>query len=199
MKRISRPGKLRHIQTAVLVSSSPRRRELLGRFVPVLVIMEPRTPEPPVAKRSDLQRNARAKLRSVEAPEADLVLAADTGIFLGGRALGKPRAATEARRMLRRLTGRRHIVVSAMALIIDGQFIEASVETEVTFRELGDDVIDAYVATGEPLDKAGGYGIQGLGGLLVKEIHGDYNNVVGLPLAELESLLEARGYTLVAR
>jgi len=185
------------VEGLVLVSSSPRRREILEPIVPELTVANPKCRELLVRTHIDLELNAKAKLESVRLPKGSIAVAADTAVFLNRKALGKPGSDAAARRMLRRLSGKWHTVFTALAVGIDGSVEEALVRTEVRFRRLSDRFIGAYVATGEPLDKAGGYGIQGLGGLLVEEIAGDYYNVVGLPLARLEEILEARGYTLL--
>jgi septum formation protein len=135
-------------------------------------------------------------LRKAEAARAagatGLILGADTAVVVGTRALGKPRDAAEARTMLAALSGRRHVVATGIALLDESGRAASGVETTgVVFRALSEVEIDEYVATGEPLDKAGAYGIQGLGALLVLEVHGDYTNVVGLPVARLLAL--ARG------
>ena len=122
------------------------------------------------------------------------ILGADTVVVLDGTPLGKPRDADEARRMLRALRGRWHEVVTGLALFVPERGTATDfVVTRVKMRNYGDDEIEAYVRTGEPLDKAGAYGIQGLGGLLVEEIHGCYYNVVGLPLSRLAEMMRAFG------
>ena len=141
--------------------------------------------------------NALAKARAVAAAhdgEAAVVLGADTEVVLDGEVLGKPATPDEAAAMLRRLSGRTHAVVTAYALVDcrTGDEVVRAVETAVTFRPLADDEIGAYVATGEPLDKAGAYGIQGRGAVLVERIDGDYFAVVGLPVADLWSRLGDR-------
>ena len=123
-----------------------------------------------------------------QARPGDLILAADTTVALEGEELGKPADEAEARQMLRRLSGRGHDVYTAVHLILvgaDGSTRESSTceLTHVTFFDLAEDEIESYVATGEPLDKAGAYGIQGIGRALVRDIDGDYFNVVGLPVA----------------
>lgn len=183
----------------ILASQSPRRYELLSdagfslEVVPA-DIDETRLPgEKPVDLVLRLAAEKAEAVRSQlsRRPDDGLLVAADTTVWMGGEALGKPRDAEDARRMLEELSGRTHCVstgVCAMALAVDGscanqaQFVET---TEVTFWDLSKEEVDAYVATGEPLDKAGAYGIQGAGRLLVRGISGDYSNVVGLPIARL--------------
>jgi septum formation protein len=185
------------VRHAILISGSPRRRDLLMAFVPDLKVVRPSVRERTVRTRKDLLANARLKFGSVKAPKADLVIAADTAVFLGRKVLGKPSSRDDARRMLRRLSGRWHTVTTAMVVEVAGKRDEATVTTRVHFRRLDQKIIDAYVATGEPMDKAGAYGIQGMGGLLVDKIQGDYFNVVGLPLHRLESILESNEYHLM--
>lgn len=172
----------------ILASQSPRRKALLEQFgiyftVQVLPTDEIEEGDPcTVAK-----ENAQAKVLPIskENPEA-IVLGADTIVVLDGRILGKPNDAEGARTMLHFLSGRVHEVTTVVALAQAGQVIFTKrVTTEVEFRTLSDAEIEAYIATGEPFDKAGGYGIQGFGGLLVKSIKGCYYNVVGLPVPSL--------------
>lgn len=132
---------------------------------------------------------ARAAAGAAKAGEP--VIGSDTVVVLDGRVLGKPRDVDDARAMLRALSGRTHEVMTGVCVLADGEehtFVEVA---RVTFYELADDEIDAYVASGEPLDKAGAYGIQGLGRLLVRGMEGDYYAVVGLPIARLVRLLRA--------
>ena len=114
-----------------------------------------------------------------------LVLGADTVVVLGGEVLGKPRNAEDARRMLGRLSGRAHKVLTGFAVVLDDTVRTQIVETEVSFRELDEVSIGRYVASGEPMDKAGAYAIQGVGGGFVDRVIGSYTNVVGLPLSEV--------------
>lgn len=125
-----------------------------------------------------------------------LVLAGDTVVVRDGTILGKPRDEDDARAMLRSLSGREHRVVSGLALAGPGAgaLLSRHDSARVVFRALGEDEIQAYVATGEPMDKAGAYGIQGMGGALVTRVEGDYYTVVGLPLSGLVALLEAAGW-----
>lgn len=188
----------------LLASGSPRRVELLREagFAPEVrpqdVDETPLADEPPEAL---VQRLARLKAHSAlaEASRGDVIVAADTTVAIDGLELGKPRDDEDACRMLRRLSGRTHQVSTGVCLLLAGpdgepvrerSFVET---TDVTFYELTDADIDAYVASGEPADKAGAYGIQGAGRALVRGISGDYFNVVGLPVArtlrELAALL----------
>ena len=189
----------------ILASQSPRRRELLADAGFDLTIIpasidETRLPgESPVDLVGRLAvEKAEAVRTALEATPADgMLVAADTIVWMGDEALGKPRDAREAVSMLEELSGRTHHVstgVCAMRLSPDGTTVASShfVETtDVTFWALTPEEIEAYVATGEPLDKAGAYGIQGAGRLLVERISGDYSNVVGLPVARLVRELSA--------
>lgn len=183
----------------ILASQSPRRRELLADAGFELTVVpadidETRLPE---EKPVDLVlRLAEQKAEAVRAAQEDfssdeLLVAADTIVWMGDEALGKPTDAPDATAMLRELSGRTHHVstgVCALRLSPEGRAIARTsfVETtDVTFWELTEAEIAAYVDTGEPQDKAGAYGIQGAGRLLVKSIEGDYSNVVGLPIARL--------------
>lgn len=183
-----------------LASRSPRRAELLRtlgvafRVLDVEVDETPRPGEPPA---DYVQRLACEKARAGRAAAgggAAPVLAADTTVVVDGAVLGKPADAADARRMLERLAGRAHEVFTGVALAdARGDLRCIVARTRVRFRALSPREIAAYAASGEPLDKAGAYGIQGLGGALVAGIDGSYSNVVGLPLAETVALLDAAG------
>ncbi len=185
----------------ILASSSPRRTALLhAAGVPHDVLSReideaPRPDEDGVTLALRLaEEKARATAQALRSPA--LVLAADTVVVLDGELLGKPRSPADAREMLSRLAGRGHEVVTAFALLRSddpAQRIVQAIRTAVRFRPLGPREIAAYVATGEPLDKAGAYGIQGRGAGLVLAIQGSYTNVVGLPLAEVLEALATLG------
>jgi len=184
----------------VLASASPRRRELLTLAgVPHRVqpseIDELRAPgETPAGF---AERAARDKARAVArgCPAGSWVLGADTVVVADEEVLGKPRDRQDGRRMLQLLSGRTHRVITGVALVAapTGRSESFATETAVTFRPLGEAWIEGYLDSGEPMDKAGAYGIQGLGGLLVAAIQGSYTNVVGLPLGETILLLERAG------
>lgn len=184
----------------VLASQSPRRRALLEQFglpfrVQVLPVEEAQSGRP----LETAQANAVAKARpvSLQNPNA-LVLGADTIVVLDGQILGKPKDADDAVDMLTALSGREHEVTTVVALMINGQDADIFSETtKVQFRQLTAADIAGYVATGEPFDKAGAYGIQGLGGLLVQSIKGCYYNVVGLPMPRLAEELRAYGIEML--
>ncbi len=181
----------------ILASQSPRRRELLS-LVGIDHEVQPadidETPWPDEAPVPHTERLARAKAQVIaaRAPEA-LVIAADTLVVIDGAILGKPADIPDARAMLRRLSGRTHEVCTAMA-VAQGERIESAVvRVPVRFRALDDDTIARYVNTGEPMDKAGAYGIQGYGATIVEHIEGDYFAVMGLSLVTIVQLAERMG------
>jgi septum formation protein len=187
----------------VLASASPRRQDLLLRIGlepevrPAEVDERPRPGEGPSAY---VLRLAEEKVRTAARP-GELVLAADTTVAIGGELLGKPASDAEAAAMLRRLSGREHVVATGVALLrSDDERLASEVsETTVRMRRLTGAWIAWYVASGEPRDKAGAYAIQGLGSLLVASIDGDYETVVGLPLALLPELFARLGLDLLAQ
>ena len=177
-----------------LASGSPRRQELLTQLgVPFTRIIsgveEVRLPEEDAAQY--VSRLAREKaLAGVAMAEENLpVIGADTIVVLNGEVLEKPRDHSHACAMLHRLSGNTHQVMTAVAVADRAHILDCLVVTEVTFRPLSEKDIEEYVASEEPMDKAGAYGIQGLGGRFVKSINGSYHAVVGLPLVETEALL----------
>jgi septum formation protein len=179
----------------ILASVSPRRRELLALLglahdvSPADLDEAWRNGEAPAAH---AERLAREKVAARAQPAA-VVIGADTIVVIDGAILGKPRDAAEARTMLRRLAGRDHEVFTAVAVAYDGRTASGVRRTGVRFRALDDATIAEYVATGEPLDKAGAYGIQGYGAVLVERIDGDYFTVMGLGLGLLVDLLAQVG------
>lgn len=177
----------------VLASASPRRTELLSR-IGIVHTVDPAHVDESVQPGEDaivyVRRLAVAKAAAVATRHAGaVVIAADTTVIVDGDILGKPAHAEEARAMLARLAGRSHIVATAVAVARDAHVVAAVDEAAVHMRDAGPDAIAAYVATGEPLDKAGAYGIQGYGGVLVDGIDGDYHAVMGLGLATTVRLL----------
>lgn len=181
----------------ILASASPRRSGLLKNLGYAFTVQPadtdeslPEGIEPPQAVRMLAARKAET-VRS-QNPEA-VVVAADTLVFLDGRALGKPRDAHHARAMLQSLSGRRHEVLSGVAVLQGARRDVFYERTAVTFYDLSDQAIEWYLKTGEPFDKAGAYGIQGYGSLLIKKIDGDYFNVMGLPVARLARVLAGYG------
>ena len=173
----------------VLASGSPRRRELLLSCGYDVVVQRPDVDETPrdEAPSAMVLRLARDKAATAATLANDcVVVAADTTVVLDGAVLAKPADDADAADMLRRLSGRSHEVLTGYCVrrtLRDAR--DGVVRTEVTFRHLSQAEIERYVASGEPRDKAGGYGIQGQGGALVHTVHGSYTNVVGLPLAEV--------------
>jgi septum formation protein len=185
----------------VLASSSPRRQALLQQIDAPFTVDVPRdvdeTVHPLESGALAAERLARVKAAEVATRHPGAwIIAADTLVCLGDRILGKPADAAEAVRMLEAMSGRAHVVVTGVAVVHPGG-IEAEVDTtEVQFRPLSRAEIEAYVATGEPLDKAGSYGLQGRGVLFVEGIRGDHTNVVGLPLGRLGLMLQRLGRPL---
>ena len=178
----------------ILASRSPRRREILTcAGIPHLV----RAAEVDETIRDGegaeeyVKRVARAKAEAVEADPGDVVLGADTVVVVGSEILGKPADEADARRMLRSLAGREHIVMTGICLRHAGGVVEHAESTTVRFLPLSAEEIDAYVASGEPMDKAGAYAIQGRAARWIPRIEGCYFNVVGLPLALVSTLLES--------
>ena len=181
----------------VLASQSPRRRELLS-LIGIPHEVRPADLDesllPGESPTEHAERLARSKAETIAARERGaVVIGSDTIVVLDGDVLGKPRDAAEAAAMLRRLSGRTHTVHTAVAVARDGRIVSGVESVEVTFRPLNDAQIEAYIATGEPMDKAGAYGIQGYGAVMVERVHGDYFAVMGLALGRLVNLLEAVG------
>ncbi|MCU0615771.1 MAG: Maf family protein [Gemmatimonadaceae bacterium] len=182
----------------VLASQSPRRRELLS-LIGIDHVVQPahidETPFPGELPTVHSERLAREKAALIASREpGSLVIGADTVVVAGEQILGKPGDDADARSMLRLLSGRTHMVYTAVAIACD-DLLDSEVEgVSVSFRDLSDADIDAYVATGEPADKAGAYGIQGFGSTLVDGIQGDFFAVMGLPLRRLTALCERNGY-----
>ena len=181
----------------LLASSSPRRIELLGQLGLDFTHVAPDVEEEessldPVER---VEGNARRKAMSVSAPDS-VVIGSDTVVELDGQILGKPSDEEEAKVMLASLSGCVHQVYSGLSLVFKGKSVTRHACTKVWFRTLSDKEIDDYVESGEPRDKAGSYGIQGLGRVLVEKIEGSYSNVVGLPLELLEEMLLEFGIKL---
>lgn len=183
----------------VLASGSPRRAEIL-RILGLEFSVQPTGVDESILKGESpaghVLRLAEEKARAVSAGRGEaLVLGGDTVVVLDGRLLGKPGSESEAVSMLLELQGREHEVLTGLALAVPGGEVFSGVQgTRVTFREFGSETARAYVATGEPMDKAGAYGIQGAGAALVAGLDGDYFNVVGLPVPLLLDLLDRAGY-----
>lgn len=178
----------------ILASASPRRKQLLHAAGVALVVRPAdvdETEHPGENPRSYALRVARAKALAAEAGPDERVLAADTTVALGKEILGKPGTAERAIATLRRLSGNTHQVHTAVVVRKGRTLLHRVVTTSVRFRALSEEEIARYVATGEPLDRAGSYAIQGAGGALVDRVNGSYTAVVGLPLKEALGLLAA--------
>jgi septum formation protein len=183
----------------ILASASPRRRELLQRIGVAFVVIPSDTPE--TAQPGELPQAYALRVAVEKAYEVARkhpgawVLGADTIVEIDGQVLGKPRDAADGQRMLRQLSGRTHQVMTAFALLDRGGQVRTKqvVTSRVTFKPLSDARIQAYLATGEPFDKAGAYAVQGLGASLVEGVEGSYTNIVGLPTDEVQAALHAAG------
>jgi septum formation protein len=191
------------IPQLILASASPRRAELLRQIgldfqiVPSLVPEDP--PTGPYTPEQLVMNLATAKVGQVaQGRSAGIIIGADTVVFLENRILGKPRSTAEAVAMLTQLSGKTHRVFTGIRVLdaASGRCSTDFAMTEVVFRRLEPDEIRAYVRTGEPLDKAGAYGIQGHGAILVERINGCYFNVVGLPIGKLVAALRRLGFPL---
>lgn len=181
----------------ILASGSPRRRELLAKMGYEFEICAPDVDEHVSGHASDIvftlaQRKAKAAAAHCA---SGVVIASDTLVSLDGAPLGKPEDADDARRMLRALSDREHEVFTGVCVMdaATGRAETRSVRTGVTFRALTDDEIDAYVSTGEPMDKAGAYAIQGGAGAFVSKLDGELENVIGFPVVEVKEILEHFG------
>ncbi|CUH63927.1 Maf-like protein YhdE [Thalassovita gelatinovora] len=184
----------------ILGSGSPRRKELLAQIGVVADDIRPpdidETPLKNELPRPYCARMAIEKVRAVTADPDDIVLCADTTVALGRRILGKPENAGEAAQFLLAMSGRRHRVITAVAVRRGDKVWEKDVVTSVRMKNLSDEELNAYLATGDWQGKAGAYGIQGPAGALIPWISGSFTAVVGLPLAETAGLLQAAGYPL---
>jgi septum formation protein len=181
----------------VLASGSPRRHQLLN-LIGIDHEVNPsnidETMRPREAPRRHAERLAREKASIVAVRDPDLItIGADTVVVINRKVLGKPADTNDAARMLGMLSGREHTVITAVAVARGRKLRSAIEEVRVKFRRLREDEIDAYIATGEPMDKAGAYGIQGFGATIVERIEGDYFAVMGLPLVRLVGLMRDVG------
>ena len=184
----------------ILGSGSPRRKELLAQIGVVADdIRAPdidETPQKGELPRPYCARMAREKVAAVPADADDIVLCADTTVAQGRRILGKPADRAEAEKFLRAMSGRRHKVITAVAVKRAGKIWERDVVSTVRMKSLSEDELRAYLDTGDWDGKAGGYGIQGPAGVLIPWISGSFTGIVGLPLAETANLLRAAGYPI---
>jgi septum formation protein len=179
----------------LLASASPRRRELLNLVGIEHEVRPANIDEQYLAgelPREHAERLAREKAVALDAPDA-VTIGSDTIVVVDGEVLGKPRDRAHAAAMLRQLSGRSHIVMTGVAARWRGELASGLEEVGVTFRTLSEDDIERYIDTGEPMDKAGAYGIQGFGATIVDRVDGDYFAVMGLPLNRLVRLLQSLG------
>lgn len=185
----------------ILGSGSPRRRELLEKIgVKEFTVSSPAVEEsyPEGLSPSGIVCHLSAiKSQAIESGETDLVITADTMVFLDDERLGKPADEADALRMLTALQGRRHTVCTGVTVRRGEKMLTEAEETAVLFRSATQEELLSYIRSGEPMDKAGAYGIQGLGALLVEGIEGDFFNVMGLPLLRLSRMLAQFGVTLL--
>ena len=188
----------------ILASKSPRRRELLAQMGltdfeihPALgeELAQPEMTPPELVQALALHKEH--EVAQAFAQAGDVVIGADTIVVLDGQVLGKPHDEAHALAMLTALSGREHHVYTGVAVLQDGRALVQAEDTAVWFRNASEGELRRYIATGEPMDKAGAYGIQGRGGLLVSRIQGDYTNVVGLPIVRLASMLAQFGVTVL--
>ena len=176
----------------ILASQSPRRKELMGLFhIPFTIRVSDadETMDPTLTPAEAVAQVSRRKAEAVRREADDVVIAADTIVVCAGQILGKPKDTQDASRMLHLLSGRDHQVMTGMTLLRGSRCITCTEITDIHFRELTDREINAYIATKEPMDKAGSYGIQGGAALFAERMHGDYYNVMGLPVCRLSQLL----------
>ncbi len=186
----------------ILASASPRRKELLTRMgleFTVRTASHDESMDPEKAPQEEVKRVSALKAKAVKAlcKEDALIIAADTIVVLGDAVMGKPATEEEAYTMLKSLSGREHRVITGLSVMQAEKEETVSVTTDIRFRELRDEEIYAYVRSGEPMDKAGAYGIQGLGGLFVESLRGDYYNVMGLPICTLAQILRRFGVKIL--
>ncbi len=176
----------------ILASQSPRRRELMGLFpfdITVRVAQADETMDPGKPPCQEVARVSRLKALAVEHDSDDVVIAADTIVVCDGKVLGKPKDEDDAFAMLSMLSGRRHQVMTGMTVLHGGKETVCTEISDIDFRPLTPGQIRAYIRTGEPMDKAGAYGIQGGAALFVTRLEGDYYNVMGLPVCRLHQIL----------
>ena len=190
--------------TWILASNSPRRKELLGNLIGKILIMSAdadETVEPGLSPEKIVEELAGRKAEAVFTKESVAtgdyaVIGADTIVYHNGEVLGKPKDKEDAFRMLKSLSGDTHSVFTGVCILTPKEKVLFHSETKVTFDSLPDDEIRDYIETGEPMDKAGAYGIQGAGGTFVTGIEGDYTNVVGFPIGEFCHLIRTKKFTL---
>lgn len=179
----------------ILASASPRRRELLSLLLEEFDCCSADIDETPISDElpEDYVLRMAVEKASAVKNERGVIIGSDTVVVLSGNILQKPASVEDARGMLSALSGQTHQVMTAVAIMIDAELMTIISTTEVTFSTLAIPLIEAYLATDEPWDKAGAYGIQGIAGSFVRRIDGSYSSVVGLPLCETRELLEGAG------
>ena len=178
--------------SVILASQSPRRKELLGLFhIPFLIRVADidETMNDALPAYEEVARVSRQKALAVERTAEDIVIAADTIVVCQGKVLGKPKDEADAKKMLQLLSGRDHQVMTGMTVIKGSACRTITEVTDIHFRPLSEKEIDAYIASKEPMDKAGSYGIQGGAALFAEKMVGDYYNVMGLPVCRLWQIL----------
>ena len=176
----------------ILASKSPRRRELMGLFhlpFTVKVADADETMDPAGTPADQVAEVSRRKANAIARTSGDVIIAADTIVVCDGQILGKPANEEDAFRMLRMLSGKTHQVMTGLTVLYGDRAVTCTEITDVVFRPLSETDIRRYIATGEPMDKAGSYGIQGGAALFAEGIRGDYYNVVGLPVCRLHTIL----------
>lgn len=186
----------------ILASASPRRRELLERMgleFTVRTANHDETMDPAKPAEEEVRRVSALKAEAVKAlcDTEDVIIAADTVVVSDGCVMGKPATGEEACRMLRRLSGKAHQVITGLSVCQGDVMRSVSVTTDLRFRPLSEEEISAYVETGDPMDKAGAYGIQGFASMFVESLNGDYYNVMGLPVCTLTGILRQFGVKLL--
>lgn len=188
----------------ILASASPQRRELLSRLGLEFTVMAAQADEtllPGLSPQEQVVRLSKIKAQAVrdslECRPGQVIISADTVVVLEERILGKPKDAAQAAQMLEALSGREHLVLTGVTVLSDAGLQHLCEETRVFFRPLTQTEITAYIHTGEPMDKAGAYGIQGYGALFVEKLIGDYYNVMGLPLCALGQMLRRAGIPIL--
>ena len=186
----------------ILASQSPRRQELMrltGLPFTIRIADVDETMDKSLPVQQEVTRVSRRKAQAIAsgASPDDIVIAADTIVVIDGRELGKPHSEEEALAMLRLLSGRTHEVVTVLSVCKGSRIESEAVVTKVTFRALSDPELRAYIRTGEPMDKAGSYGIQGYGAMFVSHLEGDYFSVMGLPLCPLCRMLRGFGVRIL--
>lgn len=187
------------VKPIILASASPRRQELLQLLGLPFTVVPSDVSEEMEVENGDFAAYAEAlALRKTEAVarryEGHLVIGADTIVVHEGKVYPKPTDHEQAKTFLKTFSGKTHQVITGVCVALEGEFHGFFAETQVTFRTLDDRLLDAYIASGDPMDKAGAYGIQTAGALLVEKIEGDYYNVVGLPIAKLTEWLRGQGW-----